>query len=464
MMEQNQRRSLAEICEPTFVSHEYVKACIGIITCCIRLSDLNMAREAIRLVTRLGKIRGVRVQSDTLDQMARFEENAIDAFRNKQFNKALQFIDKALSHAAGCIRLMMARGDCLAQLGKFVEAAMAVSPILKQEDTHVGALFLKGFCFYQKNSIDKAMSNFQQLLQLNQEHSRAKLLLSKAKLFKEKKDLAMKAMKKTRLDDAEKILSDAILIDPRNKDITAEFLAERAAVYHRMKKVQECANDCDAAIALNPGCSAALMMRAKCHMENKEWGEAVKIYERMNNKDRLDQQNKKKAGDEALKANKHDEAFKFYSEAQEVDRHNAKYRNFLREAKQQHMLITRVDYYAVLGIEKTAGESELKKAYFKKSKEYHPDRHANAEDSMKEEFSNKFKLAKEAYEVLSDMEKRKIYDIGIVKPPPGGWYRDLDKRIFRGLKPRGAAGVGGRGQVRGGSIVRGAPVLRGGST
>merc|ERR1719233_1975960 len=267
MMEQNQRRSLAEICEPTFVSHEYVKACIGIITCCIRLSDLNMAREAIRLVTRLGKIRGVRVQSDTLDQMARFEENAIDAFRNKQFNKALQFIDKALSHAAGCIRLMMARGDCLAQLGKFVEAAMAVSPILKQEDTHVGALFLKGFCFYQKNSIDKAMSNFQQSLQLNQEHSRAKLLLSKAKLFKEKKDLAIKAMKKTRLDDAEKILSDAILIDPRNKDVTAEFLAERAAVYLRMKKVQECANDCDAAIALNPGCSAALMMRAKCHME-----------------------------------------------------------------------------------------------------------------------------------------------------------------------------------------------------
>merc|ERR1711936_246716 len=40
---------------------------------------------------------------------------------------------------------------------------------------------------------------------------------------------------------------------------------------------------------------------------------------------------------------------------------------------------------------------------------------------------------------------------------------DLDKRIFRGLKPRGVAGVGGRGQVRGGSVVRGAPVLRGGS-
>ena len=76
------------------------------------------------------------------------------------------------------------------------------------------------------------------------------------------------------------------------------------------------------------------------------------------------------------------------------------------------MLLTRVEYYAVLAIDKTVGESEIKKAYFKMSKEYHPDRHANAEDEMKEEFSTKFKLAKEAYEVLSDMEKRKIYDIG----------------------------------------------------
>ena len=77
-----------------------------------------------------------------------------------------------------------------------------------------------------------------------------------------------------------------------------------------------------------------------------------------------------------------------------------------------------------------------------------------------------FKLAKEAYKVLNGMENRKIYDIGIVKPPPRGWNRDLDERKFRGLKSRGAAGVGGRGQVRGGNIVRGAavPVPRGGIT
>ena len=50
-------------------------------------------------------------------------------------------------------------------------------------------------------------------------------------------------------------------------------------------------------------------------------------------------------------------------------------RHLLREAKQEHLKATRIDFYALLGLEKTAGDSEIKKAYFKKSKEFHPDRY-----------------------------------------------------------------------------------------
>ena len=46
----------------------------------------------------------------------------------------------------------------------------------------------------------------------------------------------------------------------------------------------------------------------------------------------------------------------------------------MRESKQEHLRATRIDFYALLDLEKTAGESEIKKAYFKKSKEFHPDR------------------------------------------------------------------------------------------
>ena len=63
------------------------------------------------------------------------------------------------------------------------------------------------------------------------------------------------------------------------------------------------------------------------------------------------------------------------------------------------------DYYEVLGIDKNASVDEMKKAYRKLAMQYHPDR--NPDDKSAEE---KFKEAAEAYEVLSDDEKRSKYD------------------------------------------------------
>lgn len=63
------------------------------------------------------------------------------------------------------------------------------------------------------------------------------------------------------------------------------------------------------------------------------------------------------------------------------------------------------DYYDVLGVSKDASEDEIKKAYRKRAMKFHPDR--NSDDPKAEE---KFKEASEAYEVLSDSQKRQRYD------------------------------------------------------
>lgn len=63
------------------------------------------------------------------------------------------------------------------------------------------------------------------------------------------------------------------------------------------------------------------------------------------------------------------------------------------------------DYYSILGINKNASQNDIKKAYRKLAKKYHPD--ANPGNKQAEE---KFKDISEAYEVLSDPEKRKKYD------------------------------------------------------
>ena len=63
------------------------------------------------------------------------------------------------------------------------------------------------------------------------------------------------------------------------------------------------------------------------------------------------------------------------------------------------------DYYEVLGVQKNATEAELKKAYRKLALQYHPDKNPNNHEA-----EDKFKEAAEAYEVLTNPDKRSRYD------------------------------------------------------
>ncbi|HBN05447.1 MAG TPA: molecular chaperone DnaJ, partial [Bacteroidales bacterium] len=77
------------------------------------------------------------------------------------------------------------------------------------------------------------------------------------------------------------------------------------------------------------------------------------------------------------------------------------------------------DYYEILGVSKTATDEELKKSYRKLALKFHPDRNPNDKDA-----EEKFKEAAEAYEVLSNKEKRAKYDqfghAGVDGPGFGG--------------------------------------------
>lgn len=117
--------------------------------------------------------------------------------------------------------------------------------------------------------------------------------------------------------------------------------------------------------------------------------------------------------------------------------------------------------YKVLGISRTATEDEIKKAFNKRSKKYHPDR--NQEDPRAKE---KFEKVVNAYELLKDPERRKMYDMTGSDDPqqagmggggfggggfPGGFGINMEDLLNMGFGGGGRrAGAGGGRRQQGG--------------
>ncbi|KAB5551614.1 hypothetical protein DKX38_008925 [Salix brachista] len=69
-----------------------------------------------------------------------------------------------------------------------------------------------------------------------------------------------------------------------------------------------------------------------------------------------------------------------------------------------------MDYYKVLGINRTATKEEIKEAYRRLALEFHPDKHARSSNSVREKATLKFKQVSEAYEILRNDKKRADYN------------------------------------------------------
>jgi len=401
------RQALEDARNSIKLDPDFTKGWTRVARCCILLGDTVSAKQALTKLGNLGDDSPTEQRNiETIEKMV---SDSQQAYHSKDYRKSLWCLDKALEIATYSLTIKTSRAECLAFLGRYIEASEAANSVLQFDNLNADAIYVRGLCLYYEDNVDRAFSHFTQVLRFAPDHVKAKEIYKKAKSLKTKKEAGNTAFKAGNLDEAYKLYSDALQIDPYNRTTNAKLYFNRATVASKLKKTAESIADCDKALELDPNYTKALLRRAKTYMETEQYEDAIRDYEKV------------------LK----------------VDRGNMEYRQLLQEAKLELKKSKRKDYYKILAVDKNANEEEIKKAYRKRAMVHHPDRHSGATEAEQKDHEHKFKEVGEAYAILSDEKKRRMYDSGQdLEGGEGHGFHDVDPNsIFQAFF--GGGGMGG---------------------
>jgi DnaJ family protein C protein 7 len=258
------------------------------------------------------------------------------------------------------------RGEAYLIMGKINslgDAQNVAMSILRNNPQDPEGLVLRGRALYAQGENEKAIQHFRQALSCDPDFKNAVKYLRLVQRLDRMKEDGNAAFKSGRYQEAVDLYSKALEIDASNKLTNSKILQNRAMSSIKLKDYKSAIADCTKALDLDPSYTKAKRTKAKALGESGKWEDAVR----------------------ELKA---------LSETNPSEPGIAKE---IRNAELELKKAQRKDYYKILGIEKDAGDNEIKKAYRKLAIVHHPDKNPDNEEA-----DEKFKEIGEAYETLSD--------------------------------------------------------------
>lgn len=260
------------------------------------------------------------------------------------------------------------RGEAYLKMGNvnaLGDAQNVAMSLLRSNQNDPEALVLRGRVLYAQGENDKAIQHFRQALNCDPDFKEAVKYLRMVQKLSQMKEDGNNHFKSGRYKQAVEVYSQALEVDPHNKGINSKLLQNRALAYTRLKEYTSAIADCTRALELDPSYTKARKTKAKALGESGDWEEAVREYKSI----------------------------------QETNPEEPGLAKEIRNAELELKKSKRKDYYKILGVEKDAGDNEIKKAYRKLAIVHHPDKNPGDEEA-----AERFKDIGEAYETLSDTQ------------------------------------------------------------
>ncbi|KAJ3122256.1 hypothetical protein HK100_012071 [Physocladia obscura] len=358
---------------------------------------------------------------------------------------------------------LVLRADILIQLVDLPEASKSIAnQILSYDPTNSEALALRAVVLYlnDSHSLDHVVKVLANALTYDPDNKRARVFLKKIKSLEAAKKEGNEAYGAANWELAESKYNAWLQDDTVGGVVRVKVLSNRAMVFSKIGRHTACINDCKAAIDLLTRLSFPSNLNNSSNADPSNSDLASSTHSSLFLKLHL------RRADSYLKQESYEDAVRDYTVAAEIKPNDREITNALARAKQAEKAAKRKDYYKILGVDRSADDGAIKKAYRKLALLYHPDKQASLPEEERASCDTKFKEVSEAYSVLSDPQKKQMFDSGMdidgssasagsggMGNPFGGFGGGMDQedilRMFMGAQ--GGSGFGGGQQRRGGN-------------
>ncbi|OAY42660.1 dnaJ protein P58IPK homolog [Manihot esculenta] len=302
-------------------------------------------------------------------------DTAFTLFDSGDYAKSLEYIDKVvLVFSPACSKAKLLKVRLLLAIKDYSAAIAESGYILKEDESNLEALLLRGRAYYYLADHDVASKHFQKGLRLDPEHSELKKAYFGLKNLLKKTKSAEDNENKGKLRVAVEDYKAALALDPDHLAYNVHLHLGLCKVLVKLGRGKDALNSCTEALNIDGELLEALVQRGEAKLLVEDWEGAV----------------------EDLKS------------AAEKSPQDRDIREKLMQAEKALKMSKRQDWYKILEVSKTASMSEIKRAYKKLALQWHPDKNVD----NREEAEAKFRDIAAAYEVLSDEDKRARYDRG----------------------------------------------------
>lgn len=366
----------------------------------IRLGRYDEAKKALSDVGGKDAAKERDLAETLLTMQLAVENHA----RARDFATAVRLLDDMVT--AGAARESVALRKCklLFEEGKHYEVVAEAMSILKRDGSDTDALLLRARSFFLLGELEGALNHLKKCLQVDPGHAECVAEMAKANAFHEVRSEAVAIFKSNRYVES---------IDPLRKAIEA---AKPVQVY-----VTE---------LLRMLCEA--YARGGTTMD--QWQSGVRVCgEAAAEEGVANEQFLEWRGDLNQKLGNWNEAIQDFTSVLSKQPNNMRMRQRIQDVQNQKKIAERKDYYKILGIPRDANTRQVKTAFRKLALQWHPDKHDEGEAT--EKANQMFQDLNEAYDVLSNPEKRGRYDRGEdVEGPP------QQQGFHQGFNPFGGGG------------------------